>query len=341
MRAQAGRSSGGPAASRSCSWRGAVRADAPLPPWVDDGRHRRCRRGRARSMPKPGERGAAGRHGALRRAEPRERPARRDGAAARRCRSSGRGAAPAARGAGCSSGPLAWTCSDDADPRCRPSRARPRAARRAPTACRASTSSSARRARARYASLDARRGRDARPRARGRLGRRRSSRSAVARGERWVRTSKGLWIAARELGAARPSAFHGEAPRAGALDFAWVLAERASVWPQPIAPRRKPQGRSRARFQVVHVAGRAAAPYVRVGEGRVDARPRTSPAPTSRRPPPRSTGRGERWIDVDLATPDARRLRGRAPGLRHARLDRARPGRDGQRRRRRACTASG
>lgn len=48
---------------------------------------------------------------------------------------------------------------------------------------------------------------------------------ASAGGERWLQTSKGLWVAAREVGAARPSLFHGEKLADGPFDLAWVLAD--------------------------------------------------------------------------------------------------------------------
>jgi hypothetical protein len=122
----------------------------------------------------------------------------------------------------------------------------------------------------------------------------------AAGGERWGLTSKGLWIAMRDLGAARPSLFHGEHLDGGdgALDLAWVLPDRASVWPEP-SPKSKSKD-SRARFQVVHVSGESG-PYVRVGEsewmlGRDLARPHVAA------PPAEVTRPGERWIDVELAT---------------------------------------
>jgi hypothetical protein len=122
----------------------------------------------------------------------------------------------------------------------------------------------------------------------------------TAGGERWARTSKGLWIATRDLGAARPSLFHGEHLESGdaPLDLAWVLAERASVWPEP-SPKSKAKD-SRARFQVVHVTGESG-PYVRLADGewmlgRDLARPHVAA------PPAEVSRPGERWIDVELAT---------------------------------------
>jgi hypothetical protein len=120
----------------------------------------------------------------------------------------------------------------------------------------------------------------------------------TAGSERWARTSKGLWIATRELGAAHPSSFHGEALAGGPFDLAWVLTDRASVRAEPSAKARPKD--ARARFQLVHVVEEHP-PYVRVGDGewllaRDLARPHLAP------PPAEVTTPGERWIDVELAT---------------------------------------
>jgi hypothetical protein len=119
-------------------------------------------------------------------------------------------------------------------------------------------------------------------------------------GERWGRTTKGLWVALRELVPARPSAFHGLAVDAGTLDMAWVVADRASVWASSDPPpRAKPSG-FRVRFEQVRVL-EAAGASVRVGADewmrlRDLARPAVAP------PPRELSHGGERWVDVDLAT---------------------------------------
>jgi lipoprotein-anchoring transpeptidase ErfK/SrfK len=117
-------------------------------------------------------------------------------------------------------------------------------------------------------------------------------------GQRWEQTSKGLWIAARDLGAARPSLFHGEKLEGGPVDLAWVVADKASVWPEP-SPKAKTK-ESKARFEVVRVA-EASGLYSRVGDGqwmlsRDLGRPHVAP------PPSEVTRPGERWIDVELAS---------------------------------------
>jgi lipoprotein-anchoring transpeptidase ErfK/SrfK len=128
-------------------------------------------------------------------------------------------------------------------------------------------------------------------------------------GERWALTSKGLWIAARDLIAARPSSFHGELLARQRVDVAWVLADRANVWSTPDA-KKKPVG-TLAHFD--HVAPRDRAP----GDASAAARPAADElvqidddawvqsrdlARPSVVPPPPELGPDERWIDVDTAT---------------------------------------
>ncbi|HSY20949.1 MAG TPA: L,D-transpeptidase [Polyangiaceae bacterium] len=134
----------------------------------------------------------------------------------------------------------------------------------------------------------------------------------VVPSERWAHTTHGLWIAMSNLGAARPSAFHGEALEEGKLDFAWVTADRAGVWPDPKA-KGKPSSQH-ARFERVPVlegpestdagvgAGGAGAPgMVRVGDGAwMQARDLARPSVAA--PPAEVVRPGEHWIDVDLAT---------------------------------------
>jgi hypothetical protein len=117
-------------------------------------------------------------------------------------------------------------------------------------------------------------------------------------GERWARTSKGLWIALRDLAPAHPSTFHGERLEDGTLDLAWVASDRAGVWSSAEGPPKARRRATRARFDEVRVledTGTA----VRVGDGEwMLARDLARPALSS---PPDGV-RGERWIDVDRAT---------------------------------------
>ena len=279
-----------------------VRADMPLPPWVGDGDIPLA--GWARSVaPKPGQGHRAG--DMVLYAGPNRGSGRRGLTAP--------GATlpifGARHGAGCTGswwlvGPLAWTCADDAnllpdDPSAQDLTA---VAPRADGLLReyffvAHQGASA------YRDLDSAQEGAPDRELEGGWG------VAVveqrtAGGERWARTSKGLWIATRNLGAARPSLFHGEqvGERAGGgdapLDFAWVLAERASVWPEPSAKTKATD--SRARFQLVHVTGESG-PYVRVGDAEwMLARDLTRPHLAA--PPAEVSRPGEHWIDVELAT---------------------------------------
>jgi lipoprotein-anchoring transpeptidase ErfK/SrfK len=121
----------------------------------------------------------------------------------------------------------------------------------------------------------------------------------VAHGERWIKTRRGRWIAARELGAAHPTAFHGEEIH-GELDVAWVVTDRANVY--SASKPEKPVD-TRVRLQVVHVKEQLGA-MARISEdgepGRwMNAKDLVRPAAS---PPPAEMDPDERWIEVDLAT---------------------------------------
>jgi hypothetical protein len=119
-----------------------------------------------------------------------------------------------------------------------------------------------------------------------------------ADGQRWGRTSKGVWLAMQDLAPARPSAFGGIAVVEGRLDFAWVVADRAKVWSDD-RPKGKPVG-ERARFEVVTVR-EDRGPMARVGDGAwMLARDLARPVLAS--PPAEVAHPAERWIDVDTAS---------------------------------------
>jgi L,D-transpeptidase catalytic domain len=272
---------------------GGARADAPVPPWVDEGTPPLPSWARS-VVPKPGERGRAGdmvlfggpNHGSG------KRGVTSPGATLPFYGARG--------GAGCTGrwwlvGPLAWTCSDDAILGAAGAMAPgpPVGASGLPRDYFFVGKNGA----SAYASLDsAEEGTPDRELEGGWAVGAVEERSRG--GERWVHTSKGLWIAARDLGAARPSAFHGETLADGPMDLAWVLSERANVLPQPSA-----KGKAkdvRARFQLVHVLEESGA-YVRVGEGEwMQARDLARPHVAA--PPAEVTGSAERWIDVELAS---------------------------------------
>ena len=270
-----------------------ARADAPLPPWVDAGDVPLPSWARA-VQPRPGERGRDG--DLVLMVGPSRSSARRGVTAP--------GATlpiyASRRGGGCAAswwmvGPLAWTCGDDATL----SPAEPTA----PTVPSRADGLPreyffvGRDGASAYASLE--------NAAEGTSDRELEGGWGVgvveqrgAAGERWVRTSKGLWIAARDLGAARPSALVGEVVVDGKLDLAWVLPERATVYGQPAAKAKAVD--ARARFQLVHALEDKGG-FVRVGDDQwMSARDLSRPSVAA--PPPIVTGPGERWIDVELAS---------------------------------------
>jgi hypothetical protein len=190
-------------------------------------------------------------------------------------------------------GPLAWTCSDDADLSAESPQTPPRnvdvGGLSAQYAFVQSAGASA------YASLDAAE--------QGEADQELEAGWAVAvveRRERWARTNKGLWIAQQDLAMAHPSTFQGARIDGGVLDIAWVVADRAPIWASATpSPREKPKD-VRARFQLVHVQGESGT-MVRVQDGgwmlaRDLARPSRAP------PPAEVRGSDERWIDVDSST---------------------------------------
>jgi hypothetical protein len=270
-----------------------VHADSPLPPWVDDVPLASWARSVA---PKPGERGQPGDMVLF------AGPSR---ASDRRGVTSPGTVLPlfgAKRGAGCTGrwwlvGPLAWACSDGAvlsadEPSAPPLAVGPEGLPHAYFFVGRDGASA-------YASLESA--------ADGSPDRELDAGWSVAvveqrsvQGERWGRTTKGLWVAVRDVVPARPSAFHGERIEGGTLDVAWVVADRASVWASSDAsPKAKPTG-TRGRFEVVHVVEDAGA-AVRIGPGEW-MRLRDLARPTASPPPDQVARPGERWVDVDLTT---------------------------------------
>jgi lipoprotein-anchoring transpeptidase ErfK/SrfK len=213
----------------------------------------------------------------------------------------------ARRGSGCSGswwlvGPLAWTCSDDADLSAEvpaaPARVVGPGGLAADYAFVQSGGASA------YASLDEAEEGEADQELEGGW-----AVAIVEQREKWARTTKGLWIGKQDLAAAHPSLFAGEKVAEGDLDFAWVLADHASVWASP-SIKDKPKD-VRVRFQVVHVHEQSG-PMVRVTErASTDvgwmlssdlARPHLAAMPAEIASQAVAHAQRERWIDVDTAT---------------------------------------
>jgi lipoprotein-anchoring transpeptidase ErfK/SrfK len=272
---------------------GVVRGDAPLPPWIGEGQLGPP--AWARSVaPKAGERGRPGDLVLFAGAS--------SGSARRGVTAPGAtlGFFGSRRGSGCSGtwwlvGPMAWTCSDDAA--LSPVEPTPVDATAPTDAFPAQYFFVGRAGASAYASIESA--------AEGAPDRELEGGWAVAvveqrdaNGARWAKTSKGLFIAVADLVAARPSEFRGEAIEDGRIDMAWVLADRASVFPGPSA-KGKPET-IRARFQLVHVREENG-PMVRVDEGAwMIAKDLSRPSLAA--PPTEVTRPGERWIDVDTAT---------------------------------------
>jgi lipoprotein-anchoring transpeptidase ErfK/SrfK len=271
----------------------AARGDVPLPPWVGDGEVPPPPWAQS-VVPKPGERGEPG--DLVLFAEPSR-------ASDRRGVTEPGASLPffgTARGSGCSGswwlvGPFAWTCSDDGGL----SPASPAV----PVAKVDASGLSVEYEFVRSGGTSAYRSLDSAEE--GEADEELEAGWAVAvvetlesKGRRWGRTTKGVFIAQRDLIPAHPSAFRGEVVDGGRLDFAWVLSERASVW--PTASSKDKPADARARFQRVFIREQVG-PMVRVDTGawmlaRDLARPTDAPAPIELRDP------GERWIDVDTAT---------------------------------------
>lgn len=118
--------------------------------------------------------------------------------------------------------------------------------------------------------------------------------------ERFVRTRRGAWIRARDLVPARPSGFHGEPVTGGKLDFGWVVSERANVLDGITT--RKVIG-TRVRYEKIMVREERGG-FVRISE---DGQPaqwiaaRDVAHPDKASPPPEARA-NERWIDVILAS---------------------------------------
>jgi hypothetical protein len=119
----------------------------------------------------------------------------------------------------------------------------------------------------------------------------------AADGTSFARTSKGAWIATRDLSLAQPSSFHGEAVKEGSLEFGWVVADKARVWAAPKGPKIVGTLDRLERVDVLEEEGRR----LRVGDGRwVEAADLARPRLAT--PPGELSRPDERWIDVDLAT---------------------------------------
>ena len=141
------------------------------------------------------------------------------------------------------------------------------------------------------------------------------------RGQRWVKTRHGTWISTHELGAARPSGFHGEEIGPSAehheLDFAWVLRDKLNVYSAPNLSGKVAGTLTRrevVRWREDKAAGGVVAARIsedgvtpaRWVDARALAHPTLSPEPPEVSPiAAQAAEQGtddNRWIDVELAT---------------------------------------
>jgi lipoprotein-anchoring transpeptidase ErfK/SrfK len=270
-----------------------ARGDAPLPPWVGEGEVPPPSWARS-VVAKPSDAGPRQPAGLVLFSEPNRASSRR-----------GVGANGASlpffgtrRGSGCTGswwlvGPLAWTCSDDANLSAEAAEAPPRVIDAGGLSAQYAFIQSA--GASAYASIEAAEEGEADQELEGSW-----AVAVVERRERWARTTKGLWIAQQDLALARPSTFQGTRLVDGVLDVAWVVADRAGVWASATPSAKDKPKETRPRFQLVHVREESGA-MVRVEDGawmfsRDLARATRAPVPVE------VTGAGERWIDVDSSS---------------------------------------
>ncbi|MFO0675124.1 MAG: L,D-transpeptidase [Polyangiaceae bacterium] len=139
-------------------------------------------------------------------------------------------------------------------------------------------------------------------------------------GERWGRTRTGLWIAMRELGAARPSTFKGRTVTDGSMAFGWVKAESTAVYSAATGARKRIGTRTRHENVGWHdVVKGAQGPMVRISDDGAASEEwvlaKDVVRPTASDPPEEvdHADDGERWIDVDRATQTLVAYEGRKP----------------------------
>lgn len=139
----------------------------------------------------------------------------------------------------------------------------------------------------------------------------------VIEGARYGRSHNDLWLPMRDLGPARPFSFQGEEIKGevgATLPFAWIIVDKAKVYASPSGSSAVRE--SKARFELVPFLEEKRSfgkGMTRIGE---DAWVRSSELrhPTLAEPPPEvQVDRGERWIDVDLASQTLVAYEGKRP----------------------------
>ena len=141
-------------------------------------------------------------------------------------------------------------------------------------------------------------------------------------GEKWGRAGSGRWFAMRELVPVRSSLFHGELVAEGSpLEFAWVVADKATVFASEKLDKPSKPLVVRARFERLrvfeHRLGRDGG-AVRISDDEEPAawvRARDLARPSIAEPPEELSidGASERWIDVELASQTLVAYKGKRP----------------------------
>ena len=126
-----------------------------------------------------------------------------------------------------------------------------------------------------------------------------ADRTQAHNGESYVHTTRGLWVALRDLTPASPSSFRGVQVSDGKLDFAWVYKDKVTSF---VMPGRK-KAASLERLQRLAILERQTSnrkTILRIDDNvwvnESDVRMPTTSAP------PSGVAAGERWIDVHLAS---------------------------------------
>ncbi|MBI5538079.1 MAG: L,D-transpeptidase [Deltaproteobacteria bacterium] len=121
-------------------------------------------------------------------------------------------------------------------------------------------------------------------------------------GETYGRSHHGLWIPMRDLVPVRPKTFRGEVVTEGKLDFGWVMRDDARGLAKPV-PGSPPTDRRFARFQRVPIVEEQTVRkdrYLRIDDKSwLHERDVRKPSLAA---PPSEVAKGERWVDVELAT---------------------------------------
>lgn len=116
-------------------------------------------------------------------------------------------------------------------------------------------------------------------------------------GEMFGRSSRGMWIAMRELRPVQPSRFRGEILEDGVIDFAWVYKDNVFSFAQPAGKKTNRLQRLEL-VKVLEEKTERRQTYYRISDGAWVSERDVRRARVSQAPSEISTG--QRWIDIDL-----------------------------------------